>query len=122
MIINKLRTKQCRRYVQPSNEDEFEFSVSINRRDRKEFGIYRLSTSYLISDLQRLSLANLLVRAIIVCINLFVILNILDGFQQRVISLFEPTILQVINNPLHSTNAKLCLIYSVDGSSLYRDQ
>ena len=62
MIISKLRARQCRRYVQPRNEDESEFSgfpatCTINRRDRKEFSFVNQSCEsisvigYLISDL-----------------------------------------------------------------------
>ena len=44
VMMNKLQAKQCRRYMQPSNKDEFEFSdsppTSINKRTRLRASSY----------------------------------------------------------------------------------
>lgn len=49
LVINKFRAKQCRRYVQSSNEDEFEFlgspSTSINTRIVRSSVINQLTVS-----------------------------------------------------------------------------
>ena len=50
-MTNKLRTKQCRRYMHPSNEDEFEFFdsplTSINKLTQPKRGQYlRVSTVF----------------------------------------------------------------------------
>ena len=101
VTINKLRTKQCHRYVQPSNKDEFEFSdslpTSINKRTRSvtvncRSVINQLSTIYLINESLAILfydlyivLANRLVRTSLWTLSVyqFIILNIFDGFNNE---------------------------------------
>ena len=59
VMINKLRAKQCCRYIQPSNEDEFEFSdsppTSINKRTRSRATEYRTASYSIVEYLHSIS-------------------------------------------------------------------